>query len=323
MPPRDATRDAPVRREDLPLLRRLWYYAQYVGPRFAASLLQGLNEPFRREIVRLTARLTSIVDLRHAPRAMEHLAAAGYPPAECRRITRGMFEHFATAFSEALVMRRTLSRETMERHVEWVNMHLLDEAVAAGRGAVMVGCHQGSWELGGVCMGLRGSPITTVARPFRNPYLDGYLNAALRTGTGQRVVHQEGALRSLLRDIRGGRVGILMADQNAGKGGVFVPFFGRPASTWPTPALLALRTGAPLLPFFTARLGPYRYAFGFHPDPPPPRTGDLEADVAAHTAWYTALFERSIRERPEQWLWAHRRWRSREKRPAGPPVKNA
>lgn len=304
----------PVRRgsrpDGMPPLVRAAYWLQYAGPRLALSLMLGLSDSMLRGLARFAGRAAYKVDARHRPRAMEHLVAAGYPPRRARHITMKMFEHLSAAFVEGMVLRRRIGTGNWPKYVRLEGREILDEAVKAGKGALFVGCHQGSWELAGIVMNLLGYPLTSIARPFRNPYFDEFLTTT-RGATGGKVVNQTGGLRELMRDVKAGRIGVILADQNAGKDGVFVPFFGRPASCWPTPAIIALKTGCRLLPFYTYREGPFRYVFGCHPDPEPPRTGDAEADIRAITAWYTSLFERSIRERPEQWLWAHRRWRSR------------
>lgn len=295
--------------DSMPPLLKAGYWLQYAGPRLAVSLLLGMGEPMLRGLSKFAGGVAFRLDVKHRPRALQHLQEVGYPPRRARQITRRMFEHFASSVVEAMVLRRRINRDNWPKYVRLEGKELLDAAVKDG-GGLLVGCHQGSWELAGIVMNQLGYPLTSIARPFRNPYVDAFLNGA-RNATGGKVVRQRGGLRELMRDVKGGRLGVILSDQNAGRDGIFVPFFGRPASTWPTPAMLALKTGARLLPFYTYRERPFHYVFGIHPDPEPPRTGNYEEDARTITAWYTGLFERSIRERPEQWLWAHRRWRSR------------
>ncbi|KAF0244683.1 MAG: Lauroyl/myristoyl [Planctomycetota bacterium] len=308
-PPEAAPRRRGSRPDEMPPLVRAAYWLQYAGPRLAVSLLLGLGDPMLRGISKLSGRVAFRVDLRHRPRAIEHLIAAGYPPRRARQVARHMFEHFASSIIEGMVLRRRIAKDNWSRYVRLEGREILDEALKGGKGVLFVGCHQGSWELAGIVMNLLGYPLTSIARPFRNPFVDEFLNSA-RGATGGKVVKPGGGLRELMRDVRAGRIGVILSDQNAGKDAVFVPFFGRLASTWPTPAVIALKTGCRLLPFYTYREAPFRYVFGCHSDREPARTGDLDADVRSISAWYTAIFERSIRERPEQWLWAHRRWRS-------------
>ncbi|MCE9582318.1 MAG: lysophospholipid acyltransferase family protein [Planctomycetes bacterium] len=243
------------RQDAMPPLVRAAYWLQYAGPRLGVSLLLGMGDPMLRGLAKLSGRVAYRLDSRHRPRAEENLKAAGYSSRHTRQITRRMFEHFAASVVEGMVLRRRITKENFPRYVRLEGREFLDAAVKSGKGALFVGCHQGSWELAGIVMNLLGYPLTTIARPFKNPYVDSFLNGA-RGATGQKIVQQRGGLRELMKDVKGGRVGVI------------------------------------------------------HPDPAPPRTGNNEADALSITAWYTALFERSIREHPEQWLWAHRRWRS-------------
>ncbi|MBI2923883.1 MAG: lysophospholipid acyltransferase family protein [Planctomycetes bacterium] len=290
----------------LPVLVRARYWLQFVLLRLSVAFLLGMGDAMRGATTRLAGRLAWWLDARHRGRAEENLVASGCSPHRARFLTRRIFEHFTAVFVEGLVLKRRLNSQNWSQYVRLENLDLLEEAIR-GRGALFVGCHQGSWELGGIVMDLLGVPLTSIVRPFRNPYLNLWLDGA-RGSTGQKIVLQRGGLRQLVRDIEGGRVGVILADQNAGCDGVFVPFFGRAASCWATPAVIALRTGATILPFYTYREGPYRYVFGVHRDAMPAPAGNREEDIRAICAWYTALFERSIRERPEQWLWGHRRW---------------
>lgn len=299
----------------MPPMVRAAYWLQYAGPRLAVSLMLGMGDPMLRGLSKLVGRIAYKVDGRHRPRALEHLEAAGYSPHRSRQIARRMFEHMASSIIEGMVLRRRIAKDNWDKYVRLEGREILDEALKAGKGVLFVGCHQGSWELAGIVMNLLGYPLTSIARPFSNPYVDEFLNSA-RGATGGKIVKQSGGLRELMRDLKRGRIGVILSDQNAGRDGVFVPFFGRLASAWPTPAVIALKTGCRILPFYTYREGPSRYVFGCHPEPQPAATGDTDTDVKSITAWYTALFERSIREHPEQWLWAHRRWRSR---PPGEP----
>ena len=296
--------------KNLSFARRAWCLLQYLALRLAIAFVLGLPDFLARGLVRLGARLAYRLDWKHPARAEEHLRSAGWSARRAHVIGRRMYEHFAVSFWESLLLRRRLNPATWTRYVRLENWDLLETEVASKRGAICVGCHEGNWELAGVVSTAVGMPLTTVARSFGNPYIDDYLNAGLRQEKGRKTVVQTGAIRQLFRDLREGRLAVLLADQNAGRDGVFVPFFGRPASTVGTPALLHIKTGASILPFYTYREAPFRYVFGFHSDPSPALTGKNEQDVLAITAWYTAIFERSIRSHPEQWLWAHRRWRS-------------
>jgi KDO2-lipid IV(A) lauroyltransferase len=187
---------------------------------------------------------------------------------------------------------------------------------AHGR-ALILTAHLGNWEILCASHRLTTYGLSVVVRPLDATWLNG-VAVRLRRRTGVEVIDKRGALRPVLAALRRGRlVGILM-DQNASRReGVFVDFFGRPASTSRSIALLAVRTGAPIVPIFT-----YRDANGDHrvvirPALDAPSAPDADAAVVEMTARCTAEVERAIRESPEQWLWSHDRWRTRPPHPAG------
>ena len=139
----------------------------------------------------------------------------------------------------------------------------------------------------------------------------------VREMTAQRTVPRDGALPRLLRILRrGGHVAFLI-DQHAGSDGLWVNFFGRPASTTPAPAVLALRTNTPIVTGYGCRTGDgFQYEFFCDSPLQPESTGDRKQDVKRITATLNARLESYVRRFPDQWLWGHRRWRTP---PAGRP----
>lgn len=184
----------------------------------------------------------------------------------------------------------------------------MKEAVAAGTGAILVTGHFGNWEIGGAAIAARGIPLDVVARRQSNPLFDRLINAA-RERLGMRIIQRRDATRQLLRTLREGRVLALVADQDARRAGVFVPFLGRPASTFRGPAVLALRSSAPVF-IGTARRRPDgHYDVRVRPIPRP-SGDDPERLVLELTAAHTAALEAAVRDAPEQYFWHHRRWKT-------------
>ena len=142
----------------------------------------------------------------------------------------------------------------------------------------------------------------------------------MRRKTGAALIDKRGALRPVLETLRrgGGMVGILLDQNAARREGVFVPFFGRAASTSRSVALLAVRTGAPVVPIFIRREAPGRHRVLVEPALPPPTANDPEQAIVELTARCTQTIEAAIRSTPEQWLWSHDRWRTRP--PAADPA---
>lgn len=229
-----------------------------------------------------------------------------------RDIAGASFRHLGRE-GIAILRLDQLGPEAVRARTEVVGLEHLTEPLAAGRGVVLLTGHFGNWELGGAAVAARGIPIDVVARAQNNPLFDARLNAT-RAGLGMRVVDRRGSTKTLLRSLRDGRVVALVADQNVQSAGVFVPFFGVPAATARGPALLASRTGAAIV--FAAAIrcpgGVARYRVVMHPIEPPP-ADEANADRIVLER-YLAHLEAVIRLHPEQYLWAHRRWKTR------PPV---
>ncbi|CAN5237151.1 lysophospholipid acyltransferase family protein [soil metagenome] len=188
-----------------------------------------------------------------------------------------------------------------------------DELMAArerGRGVILATGHFGNWEVAAAAVAARGVPLAAVVRRLRHRLVDARLEE-MRRRLGIRTVEARDAPRAIPRLLRRGWVVGMLADQDARGAGVFVPFFGRPASTHRGPALFALRLGAALFACSARRLpgpGPRWEVIG---DPVPVEpTGDVEADTVQLTAALTSRLERTIRSAPEQYFWFHRRWKT-------------
>ena len=204
----------------------------------------------------------------------------------------------------------TLSRIRLE------GVEHLHAAMRTHGRALVLTAHLGNWEVLCAAHRLTEYGLSIVVRPLDAPWLDAVADR-LRRRTGVEVIDKRGALRPVLEALRRGRmVGILMDQNAARREGVFVKFFGHPASTSRSIALLAVRTGAPVVPIFARRAGGTRHTVVIRPALAPPLVNDSEAAVVELTARCTAEIEAVIREVPEQWLWSHDRWRTR---PAADP----
>jgi KDO2-lipid IV(A) lauroyltransferase len=186
----------------------------------------------------------------------------------------------------------------------------MEEALSHGRGVMLVTGHYGNWEIAAATVASRGVPIAAIVRRQGNRLVDERLNG-LRKRLGVEVITQREAPSRVPRLLRKNAVIGIVGDQDARRAGVFVPFFGRPASTHRGPALFALKLGAPVFSCVARRLpgAGVRYEVSGHAVPVV-RTGDLEADVTALTAALAAELEAEIRKAPEQYFWFHRRWKS-------------
>jgi KDO2-lipid IV(A) lauroyltransferase len=208
-----------------------------------------------------------------------------------------------------------MSRYTPERTREFIRYAGLEHYLAArdrGRGVLVITGHLGLWELSSFYHSLMGYPMSMVIRRLDNPLVDRLVNS-IRCLHGNTVLHKDDFARGLLGAMRrGDTVGILMDTNMTPPQGVFVDFFGTPACTASGLARVAMRTDAAILPgFLTWREEEQKYVLEFGEPIDLVRTGDDEQDIVTNTQICTNAIEAWVRRFPEQWLWVHRRWKTR------------
>jgi len=235
---------------------------------------------------------------------------------EHARILRGEFTSLGRQLAEVCKFPQ-YSIENIDEIVVYDGFENYERALARGKGVLFLTGHIGGWELSAFTHSLHGHPVHIVMRPMDNVYLDRLIRG-YRTLHGNKTVDKDDFVRGLLGAMKQGEtVGILMDTNMTPPQGVFVDFFGIPACTATGLARIALRTDAALVPGFTLwdpGLGKYRLRFDSALELI--RTNDIEADVIANTQLFTKVIEDYVRRYPEQWLWVHRRWKTR---PAGQP----
>jgi KDO2-lipid IV(A) lauroyltransferase len=230
---------------------------------------------------------------------------------EREQVLRGVYRSLGWQLAEFCKM----SGYTAGQASKFIRYDGLDNYLAAkarGRGVLVLTGHLGAWELSSFYHSLVGHPMSLVIRRLDNPLVDRFVNS-VRCLHGNRVIHKDDFARGLLTAMHQGEtVGILMDTNMTPPQGVFVPFFGVEACTATAMARVALKTDAAVLPgFLLWEATEQRYVLRFGPQIEMVRTGDPEADILANTALFTAAIESYIRQYPEQWLWVHRRWKTR------------
>lgn len=283
---------------------------------WAARLLVGtLRRAPQRLIdglVAFTAALAWALRLRQRV-ALDNLRAALPELSEARRreIARATYRNMARAFLDGL-RGPHLSAEALERAVVVEDWKTLLATIEAGTGVLVASAHFGSWELLAEVWARRGFRVNAVVRP-----LEGSFNAELmrsRQESGVRLTAARGALGAMIKALRGGDSVVMLLDQSVpAKHGVFVPFFGRLASTSPALGMAALRTGVPVYVVLAAREGERLRMFVEGPVPVPAE-GTPDERIHAVTAQVCQILERYIRRYPDQWLWLHRRWKEQPPR---------
>ncbi|QMV20188.1 lipid A biosynthesis acyltransferase [Granulicella sp. 5B5] len=240
--------------------------------------------------------------------------------AELEAILRGVYRSLGWQLAEFCQMPRYTSAQA----AQFIRYEGLDNYLAArdrGKGVLVLTGHLGAWELSSFYHSLVGYPMSLVIRRLDNPLVDAFVNR-IRCLHGNRVIHKDDFARGLLTAMHNNEtVGILMDTNMTPPQGTFVPFFGTDACTATAMARVALKTDAAVLPGFlvwepSERNGRGGYVLHFGPPLDLIRSADPAADVIANTALFAAVTESWIRRFPGQWLWVHRRWKTR---PEGQP----
>lgn len=285
----------------------VWLFVQGLGvlPR---GVSRWLGERIAGICFRLLGRLRR-VGLRNL-----RLAFPDLPEAERERILRGEYQKLGWLLAEFCKM-RGYTRESASRFIRYEGLQHFTGARERGKGVLVLTGHLGAWELSSYYHSLMGMPMGMVIRRLDNPLVDRLVNR-IRCLHGNRVIHKDDFARGLIAAMHAGEtVGILMDTNMTPPQGVFVPFFGVEACTASGMARVALRTGAAVVPgFLLWEESERRYVLYFGPEIAPVETGDGERDALENTARFTAVIESYVRSYPDQWLWMHRRWKTR---PAG------
>jgi KDO2-lipid IV(A) lauroyltransferase len=293
-------------------------YAVYLLVRGTVGIVQALSWGSALALARGLATLAYHLDRRHRLVASENVRRA-FPDLDepaVDRLVRASYRHLTTMLVEMIRLPRVVRPGNVQdyiRHARPGDLELARSWVATGRPHLVLTGHFGNWEILGYALGLLGQRGAIVARRLDNPYLDRFL-VHFRRKTGMTLLDKQADYARILQTLsQGGGVG-MVGDQDAGPRGLFVNFFGRPASTFKSIALLSLEYRAPIFVLGAARVGwPMQYhvyledlilpeEYASHPNAP-----------RLITERYTRALERMVRRHPEQYFWLHRRWKHQPK----------
>ena len=254
-------------------------------------------------------------DKRHRVVAAENLAAA-FPEkhkAEVDRLVRGCYRHFCSLLIEIILLPRKLSINSWRSYGKLVNANAMMSLLMSDRPLLMVTGHFGNWEMAGYTLGALGYKTYAIARTLDNPHLERYMKT-FRQRTGQTIIAKKDDFDRLEAVMKGGAKVATVADQDAGPRGVFVNFFGRPASAHKAVALMAIEFQARIFVIGVPRVAlPMRYEFICADVIDPADYANSPDPVKAITQRYHTAIESLVRKYPEQYFWLHRRWKTRPK----------
>jgi len=296
------------------------YRLEYMPVALLVRLIGALPRPLARGIGILIGGVVYHLHprLRRVGTRNLQLAFPDKTTTERRKILRGVYVSLGRLLGEACLFPSYTVANASQVAV-YQGFENFEAAEKRGKGVLFLTGHFGGWEIGSFFHSLMGHPMQIVVRPLDNPYVDA-LVARYRGLHGNTMIGKQEFARGLIAAMRANAtVGILMDTNMTPPQGVFVNFFGIPACTASGLARVALRTGAAVVPAFTIWDPVLRkYRVEFDPALDLVRTGNDEADAVANTALFTRVIEQYVRRYPDQWLWVHRRWKTRP--PGEPPL---
>jgi len=260
-----------------------------------------------------------IFDARHRGVARRNLRLAfgdSKSDDEINQIIKDVFRNIGQTAAEFIQI-PTLTYEKALKIITPEYRERLDECLRAGKGVILVASHFGNWELMAAVGAVAEYKISAVARPLDDPDLEDIVRE-IRESSGLQIIPRRTSALAIVRKLKRNQIVGILADQNTRRDNVFVDFFGVKAATTPGPAMLALRTGAALVPTFMIREGRGKHRLIIETPVEIVRTGDREADAIAATQKCVDVLEKYVRRYPSQWFWVHRRWRTRP--PGEPPI---
>lgn len=286
----------------------------YIASRTVFAIMQCFPIDWNLRTAKLLARLWRLLSKRHFERAREHLrASVGHQLSESQldAAAHRCLENVVMFAVEVVCLPRIVNQFTWPRFVRLVNFDDGLRVLLYGKGAILVTGHYGSFELTGHLLACLGFDVVAVMRPLDNTYLNRYLVASRRTH-GLRLLDKKGAMTEAEQLLDDGYLLGFIGDQDAGRKGMFVDFFGQPASTYKSIGLLAMAKEVPIIVGYVRRLeDASRYDLGVQRIIYPHEWAERPDPLRWITQEYTAAIEAFVRDAPEQYLWIHRRWKSK------------
>ncbi len=293
----------------MPPLKKIQHILEYAGLRLLVGLMKLLPAPaaigFGRSIgssLRLLFR--SRMQLAHDNMQLAFGDSLSFDE-RC-----GIIAPLMKMQGESLVESIICTPDSIAENVAVEGMEHLDRALAENRGVILLGPHFDMWEMAGYIFGARLEHVATVYKAMKNPYVNDYLMKT-REKSNLALIPSKNALRPVLSRLKKGHAVVMMFDQNAGRSGLAVNFFGKKAMTYSAPAAFALKTGCAVIPSYMIKGPGFRkHRLIIHPPFPLISTGTMEQDIFDNTQQYNDFFEDLVRRHPAQWFgWLHRRWK--------------
>jgi KDO2-lipid IV(A) lauroyltransferase len=289
----------------------------YLALRIVASAVHSYGPEVSLALARIVGNIMYVVDKKHRDRAIGNLKRSfpNMSDREIRETARRSMEALCMLGVEVMITTRVIRVDTFMKYVELGGgfRDVLRLLLEGHRGLILLTGHYGNWEILGYVLATMGFPTTSVARPLDNPYVSDYV-FGVRERNGQRIIAKKSATVEVTDLLEDKQAVAFVADQNAGRKGIFVDFFGRKASAYKSIGLLAIRYEVPVVIGYARRLGDhFRFECACQDIIYPADWKDQEDPLRYITQRYTKAIEDFVRNDPAQYLWVHRRWKSRPK----------
>ncbi len=288
-------------------------WAQYLLARSIAATALTIDADVSVNIAAVVGRVLHRMHLAYRQRAALSISRCfpEYEPEEVERLTRASLEHAAQLVVEVVHSPRIIHADSWAQRLNVTDMSSAIQLLNRGKPVILLTGHLGNWELLGYVLAVMDYRIHAIARPIDNPLINRWL-LGIRQAKGMEVITKWDATDRMMEVIDAGEALAFIADQNAGDRGLFVPFFGQLASSYKSIGLLAIRKELPIICGYAHRIGPgCRYEMGTADVIQPHEWVDQPDPLFYVTARYNRAMEMMIRRRPAQYLWMHRRWKSR------------
>lgn len=297
---------------------RISYLAEYIPFYIIARGFSVLPFSLSVKTGRMIGGLLYRIDRKHRNLASGNISLVlGLNRSEAEALARRVFENIGATFAEFIKI-PSLDRAFFDNNITVDGFENYIKAKGEGKGVLMLGAHLGNWELLAAAHLIKmGEVASVVYRRTKNPYVSGFIDL-LRRSYGLKTLPHRNSVREIMAALkRGEGVGILL-DQHAGtKEAIIVDFLGRPAATNFGLALIALKTGVPVVPVFLVREGEGGYRAVYEEPIYLQKSGDSEKDIREATVRFNSVIEKYVRRYPEQWFWVHNRWKIAKQKDEG------
>ena len=290
-------------------------FVQYVGLRAFVGIIQLLPMNICMLMGMFLAYASYLIDRKRRKIAEENLRNAygeDLSDSQITEIIRRSYLHLASVGIDFIKLPRIVNGNNWRKYFEVEGLELARKAREEGKGIIFVTGHVGNWEVLGCAMKfLFHRPVHSIAKHMENSFNDRFFTK-LRADGGQKIIFTENASREILRVLKNNQLLGILVDQHVRENNIFVDFFGQKASTTRSAATLSLKTGTPIIVLFARRVDRrYRFKVTLSRPIQIEKTGNLEKDIFNLTQRCTSVIEARIREHPHEWLWIHRRWKTR------------